>query len=57
LPRTQANVIDSDAMVIFTYGPLGGSLKTAMYAHHNLWLTLVRFEFAIDGRPQMVLST
>ena len=26
LPRTQANVIDSDAMVLFTYGPLGGSL-------------------------------
>jgi hypothetical protein len=35
LPRTQANVIDSDATVIFTYGPLtGGSLKTATYAHH-----------------------
>jgi len=57
LPRTQANVIDSDAMVIFTYGPLGGSLKTPMYTHQNLWLTLIRFEFAIDGRPQMALST
>jgi len=35
LPRTKANVIDSDATVIFTYGPLkGGSLKTATYAHH-----------------------
>ena len=35
LPRTQANVIDSDATVIFTYGPLkGGSLKTATYVHH-----------------------
>lgn len=35
LPRTQANVIDSDATVIFTYGPLSdGSLKTATYAHH-----------------------
>jgi hypothetical protein len=34
LPRTQANVIDSDATVIFTYGPLtGGSLKTATYVH------------------------
>jgi hypothetical protein len=35
LPRTQANLIDSDATIIFTYGPLsGGSLKTATYAHH-----------------------
>jgi len=35
LPRTKANVFDSDATVIFTYGPLsGGSLKTATYAHH-----------------------
>ncbi len=35
LPRTQANVIDSDATVIFTYGPLkGGSLMTATYVHH-----------------------
>jgi len=35
LPRTQANVIDADATVIFTYGPLsGGSLKTVTYAHH-----------------------
>jgi len=35
LPRTKANVFDSDATVIFTYGLLsGGSLKTVMYAHH-----------------------
>lgn len=35
LPRTKANVFDSDATVIFTYGPLsGGSLQTATYAHH-----------------------
>ena len=35
LPRTQANVIDSDATLIFTHGPLsGGSLKTATYANH-----------------------
>lgn len=35
LARTKANVVDSDATVIFTYGPLsGGSLKTATYAHH-----------------------
>ncbi len=35
LPRTQANVIDSDATVILTYGPMsGGSLQTATYAHH-----------------------
>ena len=35
LPRTQANVIDSDATIILTYGPLsGGSLKTVTYAHH-----------------------
>ena len=35
LPRTQANVIDSDATIIFSYGPLfGGSLETATYAHH-----------------------
>jgi hypothetical protein len=34
LPRTQANVIDSDATIIFSYGPLfGGSLETATYAH------------------------
>ena len=35
LPRTKTNVVDSDATVIFTYGPLsGGSLKTMTYAHH-----------------------
>ncbi len=35
LPRTQANVIDSDATLLFTRGTLsGGSLKTAEYAHH-----------------------
>ena len=35
LPRTKANVFDSDATVIFTYGPpTGGSLKTITYAHH-----------------------
>ena len=35
LPRTKANVFDSDAIVIFTYGPpTGGSLKTITYAHH-----------------------
>jgi hypothetical protein len=35
LARTKANVVDSDATVIFTYGPLlGGSLKTATYANH-----------------------
>ena len=35
LPRTKANVVDSDATVIFTYGPpSGGSLKTITYAHH-----------------------
>ena len=35
LPRTKANVFDSDATVIFTYGPLkGGSLKTLTYAHY-----------------------
>ena len=35
LPRTKANVFDSDATVIFTYGPpIGGSLKTITYAHH-----------------------
>ena len=35
LPRTKANVIVSDATLIFTHGPLsGGSLKTAEYAHH-----------------------
>ncbi len=35
LPCTKANVFDSDATIIFTYGPLkGGSLKTATYAHH-----------------------
>ena len=35
LTRTQANVIDSDATLIFSHGPLsGGSLQTAKYAHH-----------------------
>lgn len=35
LARTQANVFDSDATVIFTHGPLsGGSLHTVTYAHH-----------------------
>lgn len=35
LARTKANVIDSHATVIFSYGPLsGGSLQTATYAHH-----------------------
>ncbi len=35
LPRTKANVFDSDATIIFTYGPpIGGSLKTIAYAHH-----------------------
>ena len=35
LLRTKANVFDSEATVIFTYGPpTGGSLKTSTYAHH-----------------------
>ena len=35
LPRTKANVFDSDATLIFTHGPLtGGSLKTVSYAHY-----------------------
>jgi len=35
LPRTKANVFDSHATVIFTYGPpTGGSLQTITYAHH-----------------------
>jgi len=35
IPRTKANVFDSDATVIFTYGPFtGGSLKTVTYAHY-----------------------
>jgi hypothetical protein len=35
LPRTKTNVVDADATVIFTYGPLsGGSLKTMTYARH-----------------------
>ncbi len=35
LPRTKANVFDSDATLIFTYGPLkGGSLKSTAYTHH-----------------------
>ncbi|MDX2420804.1 MAG: putative molybdenum carrier protein [Nitrospirota bacterium] len=34
LPRTQANVVDSDATIIFSYGSLfGGSLESATYAH------------------------
>ncbi|WP_447964101.1 YpsA SLOG family protein [Nitrospira sp. Ecomares 2.1] len=33
--RTQANVIDPDATIIFTYGlSAGGSLKIAMEVHH-----------------------
>ncbi len=67
LPRTQANVIDSDAMVIFTYGPLtGGSLKTAMYVHHlekpwhevDLWhatpkQTVVQIMQWLDGDKEL----
>ncbi len=35
IPRTKANVFDSDATIVFTYGPpTGGSLKTLTYAHH-----------------------
>ena len=34
-PRTKTNVVDADATIIFTYGPLSdGSLKTMTYAHH-----------------------
>lgn len=36
LKRTEANVVDSDATVIYTIGALsGGSLKTAEYAHKH----------------------
>lgn len=41
LPRTEANVVDSDKTVIFTHGELtGGSLKTAEFArkHKRPWL-------------------
>ena len=41
LARTEANVVDSDATLIFSHGPLeGGSLKTAEYAekHGRPWL-------------------
>ncbi len=35
LPRTKANVFDSDATVILTYDPpTDGSLNTINYAHH-----------------------
>ena len=35
LSRTKANVFDSDATLVFTYGPpTGDSLKTITYAHH-----------------------
>jgi len=35
MARTKANVVDSDATIIFTDGPLsGGSSKTAAYARH-----------------------
>lgn len=40
LVRTEANVVDSDATLIFSQGPLeGGSLKTAQYAekHGKPW--------------------
>lgn len=36
LPRTEANVVDSDATVVFTCGtPSGGSLKTIELAHKH----------------------
>jgi len=35
LPRTQANVIDSDATVIFTYGPLSGDSFAGELAYFN----------------------
>jgi hypothetical protein len=41
LARTEANVVDSDATVIFSYGRLeGGSLRTAEFAekHGKPWL-------------------
>lgn len=34
-PQRTKDVIDSDATVIFIFGPLrGGALQTATYAHH-----------------------
>ncbi len=41
--RTEANVVESDATIIFTHGPLdGGSLLTAQFAkkHDRPWLHL-----------------
>jgi hypothetical protein len=37
LKRTEANIVDSDATLIFTYGiPTGGSLRTADFCNkHN----------------------
>jgi hypothetical protein len=41
LVRTEANVVESDATVIFTHGPMqGGSLRTSQFAekHGRPWL-------------------
>ena len=36
LKRTEANVVDSDATVVFTYGlPSGGSLRTVEFARKH----------------------
>ena len=55
LPRTKANVFDSDATIIFSYGPLsGGSLQTATYAcllkkpHHEVDLFSTTSKTAIN---------
>ena len=54
LVRTEANVVDSDATLIFSCGDLeGGSLKTADFArkHHKPWFHI---DLAMQDRQQTV---
>jgi len=55
IKRTEANVVDSDATVVFTLGPAtGGSLKTLVFCrkhgkpYHHVNLTTTRRESAVQ---------
>lgn len=54
LQRTHANVVDSDATLVFTLGtPSGGSLRTIEFAlqHHKPWHHI---DVALEDRPRAV---
>ena len=57
LHRNEANVTDSDATLIFSYGPLeGGSLRTAEFAtkHNKPWLHIDLGALEKDGAIKVV---